>query len=106
MEKLDKPQFKDYRPLVIWAGDLVELLSDLKDCTNLEFVADDVKFESVEEFVKESNGRKPSAVKITAYNPYLTVDLYPRWAKVYVSSSQLLPSGLFLKRGLVNRCVN
>ena len=105
MEKLDIPQSKDYGPLVMWAGDLVELLSVLKDCTNIEFVADDVKFESIEEFVKESKGRNPSIVKITARDPYLTVELYHRWARLYISSSQLLPSGLFLKiDSILNRC--
>lgn len=105
MEKLDKPQSKDYGPLVIWAGDLVELFSELRDCTNIEFVADDVKFESVDEFVKESKGRNPSNVKITAPNPYLTVELYHHWARLYVSSSQLLPSGLFLKiDSILSRC--
>lgn len=105
MEKLDKPQSKDYGPLVMWAGDLVELFSELKDCTNIEFVADDVKFKSVEEFVKESRGRNPSEVKITACSPYLTVALYPRSARLYVSSSQLLPSGLFLKiDSILSRC--
>ncbi len=64
MENLDKPQSKSYQPLVLWVGDLIELFSYLKDCTDIEFVADDVKFESVDEFVKESKGRNPSVVRI------------------------------------------
>lgn len=105
MEKLDKPQTKDYGPLVMWASDLKDLFAELNNCTNIEFVADDVKFESVDEFVKVSKGRNPSTVKITARDPYLTIELYHRWARLYVSSSQLLASGLFLKiDSILSRC--
>jgi class 3 adenylate cyclase len=40
MRKLDRSQSKEYGPLVIWAGDLIELLSELKDCSGIDFVAD------------------------------------------------------------------
>lgn len=105
MEKLDTSRSKEYGPLVIWANDLVELFSELKDCKYLKFVADDVKFDSIEEFILECSGRKPSEVKIEVREPYLTIDLYPRWARLYVSSRQLLASGLFLKvDSILSRC--
>ena len=105
MERLDSSRSKEYGPLVIWANDLVELFSELKDCKDLEFVADDVKFDSIEEFIQECRGRKLSEVKIKVREPYLTSDLYPSWAKLYVSSSQLLASGLFLKvDSILSRC--
>lgn len=105
MEKLDPPLNKDYGPLIMWASDLADLLSDLKDCTDIEFVADNVKYESIEEFIKESKGRNPSKVMIKALNPYLKVELYEHSASLYVSSSQLLPSGLFYKiDSILNRC--
>ena len=86
MERLDTSRSKEYGPLVIWANDLVELFSVLKDCKDLEFVVDDVKYDSIDEFIQENRGRKPSEVKIKVREPYLTIDLYPRWAKLYVSS--------------------
>jgi hypothetical protein len=101
MEKLDTSRSKDYGPLVIWANDLFDLLSELKDCKDFELIADDVKFDSIEEFIQESRGRKPSVVKIKVREPYLTIEFYPRWARLYVSSSQLLASGLFLKVDLI-----
>lgn len=105
MEKLDKSQSKDYGPLVVWANDLFDLLSELKDSQDFELIADDVKFESIEEFIQESRGRNPSVVKIKVFNPYLTIDLYPRSARLYVSSSKLLALGLFLKIDkILSRC--
>ncbi len=106
MEKLDKSQSKNYSPLVLWADDLEELLAVLKDCAGgIKFVADDVGFDSVDEFVMESKGRDPSVVRITSSDPYLTVELYPRWASLYLSSSKLLPSGVFLKiDSILSRC--
>ena len=105
MERLDKPRSKEYSPLVIWAADLAEIFSELKNCSNIEFIVDDVKFDSVEEFIKESRGGNPTEVKITARDPYIYVELYQRWAHLYVSSSELVPSGLFLKIDVIlSRC--
>lgn len=105
MEKLDTSRSKNYGPLVIWANDLFDLLSELKDCKDFKLIADDVKFDSIEEFIQESRGRKPSVVKIEVREPYLTIELYPSWARLYVSSSQLLASGLFLKvDSILSRC--
>lgn len=105
MEKLDKPLTKNYGPLVMWAGNLDDLLSVLKDCTDVVFVADDTKFDSIEEFVKESKGHNPSIVKISTRDPYLRLDLNPGWARIYVSSSKMLPSGLFHKiDAILSRC--
>lgn len=105
MEKLDTSRSKDFGPLVIWANDLFDLFFELKDCKDFELIADDVKFDSIEEFIQESRGRKPSVVKIKVRDPYLTIELYPRWARLYVSSSQLLASGLFLRvDAVLSRC--
>lgn len=105
MEKLDRSRSKTYGPLVLWANDLAELLYELKDCKGLEFIADDIRFDSVDEFVEECGGRTPTKIRINASDPYLTIDLYPNWAQLYVSSSQLLASGLFLKvDSILTRC--
>lgn len=105
MEKLDTPRSKNYGPLVVWANDLFDVVSELKACESFELIADNVKFDSVEEFIQERRGRNPSVVQIKARNPYLTIDLYPRWARLYVSSSQVLASGLFLKiNSILSRC--
>jgi hypothetical protein len=105
MEKIDKSQMKDYGPLVMWTNDLEELFSELSNRSKFEFIADDVKFDSVEELNKVSKGRNPSKVKFSASDPDLTVELYPHWARLYVSSSELLASGLFLKIDLIlSRC--
>lgn len=89
----------------MWASDLTELLSELKDCNDVGFVADDVKFDTIEEFIRESKGQKPSEVTISAHNPSLYITLHPSSARLYVSSSQLLASGLFHKiDSILSRC--
>ena len=47
MQKLDKPQTKEYGPLTMWASDLEDLFGELKNCVGIEFVADDVKFRKI-----------------------------------------------------------
>lgn len=54
MEKLDTSRSKDYGPFVVWANDFFDLLSELKDCKDFKLIADDVKFDSIEEFIQES----------------------------------------------------
>ena len=105
MEKLDKPQTKSYGPCVIWANDLDNILYELKDCEKIEFIADDVKYDSVDEFIIDRHEIRPSELTIRTQNPYLTIDLDPLWAKLYVSSSKLLESGLFLKvDSILSKC--
>ena len=106
MEKLDTSISKEYGPLVIWADDLIELFSELQVvCKDLKFVADDVKYDSIEEFTQESRGRKPTKVKIEVREPYLIIDLNTYSARLYISSSELLASGLFHKVDIIlSRC--
>jgi hypothetical protein len=105
MKKLDKSQSKEYGPLEIWAGDLTELFSELENCKNIEFTADDVSYDSIAEFLQETNGRNSTIVKISAREPYLTIELHKMWARFYISSSQLLASGLFHKiDAILSRC--
>jgi len=61
MEKVDAPLFKGYRPLVIWADNLKEIISELGElCSDIELIADSVKYGSVEEFASEFKGPQTS----------------------------------------------
>lgn len=105
MKKLDKSRSKVYGPIVVWADDLFDLFSELKDFSDFELVADDIKFDSIEEFIQESRGNKPSELKIKVRDPYLTIELDSHSARLYVASSQLLASGLFLKiDSILSKC--
>jgi hypothetical protein len=106
MKKLDTPQSKEYGPLVIWVDDLTRLFSELENyCSMVKLVADDLEFDSVEEFVTESRGRRPTTVTITARNPYITLELHQRHANLFVHSSELASVGLFLKLDVIlSRC--
>jgi hypothetical protein len=97
MQKLDRSQHKNYGPVILWAEDLTALVSELETCEEVEIVADDVKYESIEELIRESKGRRPLVVKITALNPHVSIELNPHRAWLYVSSSNLQSSGLFFK---------
>ena len=105
MEKLEKDISKNYQPLVMWVTDLAELMDLFIESNNVRFVADDVKYESIEEFVKESRGRKPSSVKIKGSNPYITLDFDSSSAHLYISPDSLAGSGLFHKvDSILSRC--
>ncbi len=76
-------------------GDLNRLMEILEQCQDVRFVADDIEFDSVEEFVVESRGKSPKVVKITAREPYLSIDFYPTSAKLYIGSSDLKATGIY-----------
>jgi len=53
------------------------------------------------EFWEVHRGRNVTEVKISTYEPYITVELHQKWARIYVSSSSSLASGLFHKIDLI-----
>jgi len=78
-------------------SELSRVIETLAPCKDIRIVADDIEFESIEEFISESRGKAPRVMKISAREPYLTIDFYPSSARLYVSSSDLTSSGLFAK---------
>lgn len=78
-------------------SDLARIVDALSPCKNIRLVADDVEYDSVEEFIKESKGKTPNVFKITAYEPYLKIEFYRSSARLYVSTSDLTGSGLYVK---------
>jgi len=105
MKKIDKHRAKDYAPLILWAEDLSDLLTVLTDCEDPKIVADDVEYDSLEEFLKDVKGRRPLYFALKTSKPYVSVELNPRWARLYASSSQTIASGVFLKLdSILSRC--
>lgn len=99
MKKLGSPQSKDFGPLKLTAFDLAEILRLLSGSGSgkVELIADDVQYDSVEEFVAESRGRVPKVVQIKSSEPYATIDLYSAFARLYVSKDDVAAVGLFAK---------
>src|SRR5260370_4330305 len=61
----------------------------------VELVADDVRYDSFEEFIEQLDGRRPKTLTIKTNNPYSTVELSSYDAKLYVGSSKLEAKGMF-----------
>lgn len=102
MKKLGSPQTKDFGPLKLTAFDLAEILRLLASSSEpgsnkVELIADDVQYDSAEEFVSESHGRIPKVVRIKSSDPYATIDLHPAFARLYVSKDDVASVGLFAK---------
>ena len=64
---------------------------------DIELIADNVKYESVEEFASELKGRRPRSLKVSASAPYIALELYPQFARFYVSSDKPAALGVFTK---------
>ncbi|MCA9233564.1 MAG: hypothetical protein KDA57_23190 [Planctomycetales bacterium] len=96
-KQLDAPQRRSFQPLVLDAADVAEILETLSTCRDVKLIADNVEYESAEEFRTESKGRVPTEVRISAWEPYVTIDLYRFSASLHVSTSDLRGTGLFTK---------
>lgn len=78
-------------------ADLVRIVETLAPCKDVRLVADDIEYDSVDEFISESRGKVPKVFKVSAREPYLTIEFYRSSARLYVSTSDLTGSGLFAK---------
>src|SRR5438309_2345526 len=97
MKRLTGSQRRDFRPLVIDSSGLRRILELLSEAKTVEFVADGVQYDSIDEFVAESQGRRPRSVSIKASGPYLAVEFGPDGSDLYVSADDSTAVGLFFK---------
>lgn len=106
MEKLDSSLSKNYGPLVIWADDLADVFAELQQHgQRCEFVADNVRYDSVEEFIQECRGRKSSEVSLSCREPYVSIDLASWRASISTRSRKLLAAGLYHRiDAILSRC--
>lgn len=97
MKKLEKSLSKYYMPLILRANDFDDINSILIGHGDVEIIADDVKYDDLKEFLEENKTQKPSNVLITGRNPYLTLEISPNHCRLYISSDNLLATGIFTK---------
>lgn len=84
---------------MLWPERIAEILEVLAQtpCTDISFVANNVKYDNVAEYITESKGRSPKSLEIKASNPFVTIGFGPQSASLCVSSSGLLATGLCSK---------
>lgn len=104
MKSIDKSLSLEYGCVTLFVNSIRELMDEFSFCENIKLAADDVEYDSIEEFTQNVNER-PREVRISASNPYVTIELSQRWAKLYVSSSQALGGGVFYKvDSILSKC--
>ena len=113
MKKLDSHQSKRYGPLVMWLNDLNELFSifsKLQSFEGFEFIVDNTKFDTIEEFTQEYQGRDPHEIQVRIYKdnsikPLVDIHLSPNYTGLSILSNDLIISGLFREIDLIlSRC--
>jgi hypothetical protein len=97
VKKLDRSQSKNYTPVVLWADDIASILDELSTCKDVELVADDVRYDSVDEFIQHRNGIRPRVTRISASDPSVLITLQPNFANLLVMSSTLISTGILTK---------
>jgi hypothetical protein len=98
MKRNPKPLTKAYLPLVLWREDLDEIASILQRREAvIQFEADDYSFEKLEELETHFGSKDKNELKIASAEPYVSIELGPRGARLYVSASSSDASGVFFE---------
>jgi hypothetical protein len=105
MERLDKSQSHSFQPVRVQTKVIKEMLSHLEGRERLEIIADDVRYETVNELVQDRENTRVKELKISAWSPYISLDLNHYSARLYTNSSSPEATGLFVTiRSLLRKC--
>lgn len=97
MKKLDTSHTKNYGPLRLFEADLEDIFTELNACKESELVADDTQYDSVKEFFSINQIKIPRFVRVSGKEPYVTIELSPSVARLYVGSSDVTAMGVFAR---------
>lgn len=104
MERLDKTQSHSFQPIQVQTKTIKDILIHLDGREGLDIVADDIRYESVQELIQDRMNTRVKKLSIKARNPYIALDLEPNSAWLYTSSSSPEATGLFVTiRSLIRK---
>lgn len=97
MEKITKSKSADLKPLVLYFEDVVkicEILSELS--AEISIKTENYILENIEE-LKELGEKVIYHLEISVHNPYVSVDLRPSSARIYISEDNATQRGILDK---------
>lgn len=97
MKKINKTLSKSYITARVFLDDLKTIEELIKDHQGYNIEAGDYEFKNVEELRNKYNNQKLNKVKISAHNPYITIEFHKMWVKLYCGSDDIESAGLFYK---------
>ena len=89
---------KEYMPLVLWREDFDEIISILKRRAAVtQFETDDYSFETLDELETHFGSKDKTELKIASSDPYVSIELGNKAARLYVSGNNPNASGIFFE---------
>jgi hypothetical protein len=105
VKKINKNLDRDYGPVKLNSADLTEIFDALNGCSDLKLTVDDFEYDSIAEWVENSEGRIPSKVLVECYKPTVTVRLNRLYTSLSILSHDLSAHGYFNKiNQVLSRC--
>ncbi len=95
MEQIDKSISQNYLPLTIYRDDLDQISAALPANAEISISTGDYKFTSVAEFAEHTKPDRIHDLEFKVRDPYMTIELRPIWARIYVASSAPMSAGVF-----------
>lgn len=105
MKKIKKAPNKYYPPLVLWAEDLLEIESYMREYAkedgSIKITANEIYYDSVDEFLKGSKGQTAYEIDITAvqedFNFNISLNLTKDWAHLEGSCNENFVTAIFFR---------
>jgi hypothetical protein len=105
VKKINKKLDRDYGPVKLNSADLTEIFDSLNGCSGLKLTVDDFEYDSVAEWVENSEGRIPSKVVVECDKPSTAVRLNRLYTSLTIWSDDLAAHGYFNKiNQVLSRC--
>ncbi len=94
---MNKTLSKNYLTARLFLDDLKSIEELIGNNQSYKIEAGDYEFKDVEELKNKHSNQKLNNVKISAHNPYITIEFHKMWVKLYCGSDDTGSAGLFYK---------
>ncbi|EIC23012.1 hypothetical protein [Thiorhodovibrio frisius] len=101
MKKTGSKSFEDFPSTTLYLNDLKDLINVLaENCEEVKIRTegyDDISPDEIDELIENLNKEKFEDIFISAYRPYITVDLRSFGIRVYISEDNIVERGVVSK---------
>jgi len=97
MKKINKTLSKSYITARLFLDDLKSIEELIGNKRSYSIETEDYEFKNIEELKNKYNNQKLNKVKISAHDPYITIEFHKMWVKLYCGSDDTESAGLFYK---------
>lgn len=97
MERLKTHMWREFSPLILSPNQLRAIVEALAYSGKFEIIADDVRFDDIDEMIEYKKGGRPRVLTLESREPYLSLELRTHSSRLHAGSNEPISAGLFHK---------